>query len=316
MRIILLVAALAFSAAALAQDYPARPVKIVVPYPPASGVDHTARLIAEKLRARWGQAVLVENKSGAAGNIGAEFVAKSIPDGYTLLYVPPGPLVINKSLYAKLAYDPDTFLPVSLVTLSPNVLIVHPKVPAASVQQLIAYAKANPDRLNYASAGNGGTQHLSSELFKAMAGIRITHVPYKGTGPALADLLGGQVDMLMSEIGLILPHILAGRLRVLAVGSATRNPVLPEIPAMSEVLPGFLTVSWNGVVAPGGTPSAIVNRISGAVAEAAKQPDIKKRALELSVEMVGSTPAEMTQFLKQERERWGNVIRVSGATPD
>jgi tripartite-type tricarboxylate transporter receptor subunit TctC len=310
--------ALGFAAQVQAQvvEFPSRPMKIVVPYPPGSGVDTMARTIAEKFREKWGQPVIVENRGGAAGNIGAAHFAKSAPDGYTLMVAPPAPLVVNKSLYPKLPYDPDEFVPVSLLTVSPSVLVVNPKFGADSQRQLIAYAKANPERVTYASSGNGGTTHLSSELFASMSGIKLTHLPYKGAGLALNDVVAGHVDMMMSEVGLVLPFIQSGRLRALGIGSEKRNPVLSGVPTIAEVLPGFVSLSWNGMVAPAGTPPDIVNKVSTAVADIMKHPDVASRLKDLSVEGIGSTPAQMATFVKQERERWANVIRVTGARPD
>lgn len=311
---ILLCAALLFCLAARAQDYPSRPVKIIVPIASGASFDTAARLFAEKFREKWGQPVIVENRAGAGHNIGAEAVSRAAPDGYTLLFAPPPSLVINKSLFAKLGYDPDAFAPISVVLSTYNVLVVHPKVAADSVQQLIDFAKANPGRLNYASAGSGTTPHLAAELFKAMTGVRIVHIPYKGTSPAIMELMGGQVEVMFADIGLAHPHIRAGKLRLLAVASEKRSGTLPDIPAISEVLPGFLSVIWLGAVAPAGTPSAITHRISAAIAEVLKQPDIAKRLADMSFDAIGSTPEEMARFMTQERERWGSVIRASGAT--
>jgi len=313
----LLAAALAFSLAAHAQDYPSKPIKIIVPTAPGAVTDTLARTVAEKLREKWDQPVIVENRAGAAGNIGAEAVSRAAPDGYTLLFAAQPTLVVNKSLYAKLAYDPDAFVPISVIAAATIVLVVHPKVAADSVQQLIALAKAHPDRLNYASAGSGSTQHLTAELFKSMAGVKIIHVPYKGNPAAVADLLGGQVDMMFAEISTALPHIRTGRLRALAMANERRSPVLPDIPALSEVLPGFVVAPWWGMVAPPRTPAAIADRLSTAVTEVLRQPDVAKRLLDMgSIEAIGSTPAAMALFMKQESARWGNLIRAIGATAD
>ena len=314
---ILLAAALAISLAAHAQDYPNKPVKIIVPTPPGGGPDVLARVVADKLWEKWGQAVIVENRGGAAGNIGMEVASKAAPDGYMLVFTPQPALVINKSLYTRLGYDPDAFEPISVVTAVPMVLVVHPKVAVQTVQQLIAYAKANPDRLNYASGGSGSTPHLAGELFKSRTGVRIVHVPYKGNAPAVGDLLGGQVDMMMLDLGSVLPHARAGKLRALAVLTEKRNPALPDVPAMSEVLPGFVVSPWWGMVAPPKTPAAITEKVSAAVAEVLKLPDVAKRLTEMGyLDAVGSTPAEMAQFLKVERERWGSLIRAIGAKAD
>jgi tripartite-type tricarboxylate transporter receptor subunit TctC len=308
----LLAAVLAFGVAAYAQDYPGRPIRIVVPNPPGGGNDLAARIVAERFREKWGQPVVVDNRAGASGRIGAEVVAAAAPDGYTLLVTAPASLVINKSLYAKLAYDPDAFVPVSVIVSGPGVLVVHPSVAAASVQQLIAYARANPDKLTYASQGNGTIAHLAGALFQSMTGARIVHVPYKGSGPAVADLLGGQVSMMFSELSPALAHIRAGKLRALAAGGERRNPLLPEVPALTEVLPGFVFSYWIGMVAPAGTPGAIANRLSAEIAEGLKQPDVAKRLADTNLEAVAGTPAEMAAFMKRESERWGDVIRLTG----
>lgn len=315
-RRILPAVALALSLAAQAQDYPSRPVKVVVPFPAGGASDVLARIVAEKLQAKWGQPFVVENRSGAAGNIGAESVFKAEPDGYTLLSAPPPPLVINKRLYAKLAYDSDAFAPVTLIAVVPNVLMVHPKVGVSSVQELIAYAKANPDRLNYASQGSGGTAHLTAEMLKSMAGIKIVHVPYKGTAPALTDFLAGQVQMMFENLASSLPHIRAGKVKALAVGSEKRSAFLPDAPAMSEVLPGFVSVTWFGVVAPPRTPPEIANRLSAAIAEVLRLPEVAKKLTDMSAEPGGITPAEMGAFMRREADLWGGVIRFAGVKVD
>ena len=298
------------------EDYPSKPIKLIVPVATGAAFDTVTRLLAEKLRNKWGQPVIVENRAGASHNMGAEAVSRSAPDGYTMLFAPPPALVINKSLFSKLAFEPDAFVPVSVVVSTYNVLVVNTSVPAESVQQLIAYAKTNPDRLNYASAGSGSTPHLAAEMFKTMAGIKIAHIPFKGTSQAILELMGGRVDIMFSDIGLALPHIRSGKLRVLAVAGEKRSSVLPETPAMSEVLPGFLSVLWLGVVAPTGTPPAIANQFSSAIAEILKQPDVANRLLEMNFDPVGSTPSAMSLFMAQERVRWKKVIRDSGATAE
>src|SRR5918911_3772194 len=256
MRFFAWLAAGALSFAALAQEWPAKPVRIIVPFPPGGSADLMPRAVAEKLSERWGQPVVVENRPGAAGNIGADAVYRAEPDGYTLLSSPPPPLVINKLLYPKLSYDPDEFVPITVIGAIPNVLLVHPKLPANSVQELIAYAKANPGKLNYASQGSGTTSHLTAELFKSMAGgLDILHVPYKGTAPALVALVGGQVHMMFDNLGVSLALVRSGKLRALAVASEARIAALKEIPTISETLPGFLSLAWFGVVAPPKTPS-------------------------------------------------------------
>lgn len=313
----LFAAALAFSLTAHAQDYPSKLVKVIVPVAPGGGPDVFARVLVEKLMDKWGQPVIVENRAGAAGNIGMEAASKAAPDGYTLVFAHQPPLVINKTLYAKLSYDPDAFAPISVVVAVPMVVVVHPKVQVQTVQQLIAYAKANPDRLNYASAGSGSTPHLAAEFFKSRTGVRIVHVPYKSNAPAVGDLLGGQVDLMMLDLGSVLQHARTGKLRALAVLTEKRNPALPDVPAMSEILPGLVVSPWWGMVAPPKTPAAIAEKVSATVAEALKHPDVAKRLTEMgNLVAVGSTPAEMAQFLRVERERWGNLIRAIGATAD
>ena len=296
-----------------AQTYPAKPIKIIVPSPGGATTDTLARIIAEKLQEKWGQPVIVDDRAGAAGNIGAEEAIKSAHDGYTLLFSYPAPLVVNKTLYTNLSYDPDSFVPISLVAVVPLVLAVYPKLAVANVQQLIALAKAHPNQLNYASQGYGTTGHLAGELFKSMARIEIVHVPYKGSTPALTDLLGGQVQMMFVELSTVLGQINAGKLRALAVGSEKRNEFLPDVPAMVEVLPGFQASTWFGMVAPPGTPAAIVDKLSSAVSESIHEPDVAKRFVDMSATAVGDTPAQMTSFLHEERERWGKVIRATGA---
>ena len=313
-RVLLLAFALPLPVSA--QDYPSKPVRIIVPFQPGGGSDTLARMLGEKLSPKWGQPVIVENKAGAGGNLGAEYVTKAPPDGYTLFLSSPGPLVVNKSLYAALPFDPDTFVPVSIIATNYGVLAVHPGVGLDSVAALIAFARAHPDKLNYASAGSGTTPHLAGELFKSMAGVRITHVPYKGAAPGFTGLLGGEVDMMFADVFIALPHVRSGKLRALALGGGKRNPLLPGVPVMAEIVPGFDYQVWQGMVAPFGTPAAVVGRLSGAIAEAVKQPDVVKRLADVGLEAVGSTPAEMGVVMKADREKWGKVVRETGARAD
>jgi tripartite-type tricarboxylate transporter receptor subunit TctC len=314
---ILLMLVLLYGATLHAQEWPTKAVRIIVPFPPGGSADLMPRVVAEKMSEKWGQPVIVENRPGAAGNIGADVVYRAEPDGYTLLSGPPPPLVINRLLYQKLSYDSSRFVPITVIGAIPNVLLVHPKVKVNTVQEFIALAKANPGKLNYASQGSGSTSHLTAELFKSMAGsLQITHVPYKGTAPALADLLGGQVEMMCDNLGVSLPHVRSGKLKALAVASAKRVPTLPEVPALSETLPGFEALAWFGIVAPPGTPMAIAEKVSAAVKEALQLPDVQKRLGELSAEPLGLSPSETAAFMKQETERWGAVIKSAGVKAD
>jgi tripartite-type tricarboxylate transporter receptor subunit TctC len=302
----------AIPALSQAQTYPAKPIKIIVPSPGGATTDTLARIIAEKLQEKWGQPVIIDDRAGAGGNIGAEEAIKSAPDGYTLLFSYPAPLVVNKSLYTNLSYDPDSFVAISLVAIVPLVFAVTPTLEVTNLQQLIAFAKTHPNQLNYASQGYGTTGHLAGELFKSMAGIEIVHVPYRGSMLALTDLLGGRVDMMFIELSTVLAHIKARTLRAFAMGSEARNQFLPDVPAMGEVLQGFHASTWFGMVAPPATPPGIVGKLSAAVSDAIHEPDAAKRLLEMSADAVGDTPAEMTIFLRQERERWGKMIRATG----
>ena len=311
-------AAAALAAAALlalstpsraADDYPAHPVRVVVPFPPGGTADILPRIIAEKLAARWGQPVIVDNRPGAAGNIGAEVVAKAEPDGYTLLASPPPPFVVNQSLYPHLAYDASQFVPITIIAAVPSVLVVYPKVPADNLAQLIDYIRANPGKLNYASQGSGSTSHLTTEMLKSMAGLKITHVPYKGSAPALADLLAGQVDLMFDNLTSSLPYIRSGKLRALAVGSIKRDPSLPDVPAMDELLPGFVSITWVAMAAPPKTPADIATKIQAAVAEIIRLPDVEQRLRDLAAERMATTPAATSVFMSQEADRWRKVIQ-------
>ncbi len=302
------------AAAQSAATYPAKPIRLVVPFPAGGGTDVVARLIAAKMQDKLGQSVIVENRAGANGNIGMEAVFRADPDGYTLLFATPGQFAISKHLYTKLSFDPDAFVPVSVITSAPGVLVVNPKVKASSVQELIQLAKANPGRLNYASQGMGSVAHLSAETFKSMTGTHIVHVAYKGSAPALQDLLGGQVEMMFAELSTALSSIRAGTLRALAVGSEKRTSLLPDVPTMSETVPGFVAANWQAIVAPPKTPAAIAEKLSATIAEVLKQPDVASSLNQLSFEGIGSTPAQTAVFLKKESERWGSVIRTIGIT--
>jgi tripartite-type tricarboxylate transporter receptor subunit TctC len=310
-------AALALAAAAaMAQDpsgYPARTIRIVVPFPAGGAADAVPRIIGERLSARWGQPVVVENRAGASGSIGAEAVARAEPDGYTLLATPPAPLVINPSLYRSLAYDPTRFVPVTIVAAIPSVMLVHPKVPASTVPEFIAYARANPGKLNYASQGTTTVSFLTTEMFMAMAGgLKIAHVPYKGTAPGLAALLAGEVELMFDNLGVTVQHVRAGKLKALAVCGDKRVAALPDVPAMSEFFPGFVSVAWFGIVAPPRTPAPIAEKLASAIAQALREPQVSARLAALSAEPVGNTPAEMAAFMKEDAGRWKKLIEAAG----
>ena len=304
-----------FSGALHSQEYPVKTIRLVIPEPPGGGHDRVARVVADKLREKWGQAVVVETRTGAGGNIAAELVANAAPDGYTVLFTPPGPLVVNKALYPYLSFDPDSFVPISRLTSAPSAMLVPPAF-NGDLRQFIALAKANPDKLNYASSGNGTLQHLTAELLKSMADLKISHVPYKGQAPALLALLSGQVDLMFANLGTTLPQIRAGKLRALAVSSEKRSAMLPDIPALAETFPGLVAITWSGMVAPAGTPAAIVSKLSAAIGEIMKQADVVKQLAESHTESIGGSPADLAQVLKQERERWSGVIRATGAKAD
>jgi tripartite-type tricarboxylate transporter receptor subunit TctC len=314
-------AAVAFLASAydtvLAQNnYPSRLIKIIVPVPAGTPADTIPRIVAAKLAARWGQAVIVENRPGAGQTLGAEAVAKAAPDGYTLLAAPPPALVTSQDFYPQLGFNPSAFVPVTVIAETAHVLVVHQKIQMSNVQELIAFAKAHPDELNYASAGNGGIPHLAMEQLKILAGIRIVHVPYKGLAPATTDLLAGHVDMMFDNLGNSLPYIKNGKFRALAVSSERRIPELPGVPAMSELFPGFVATSWFAVVAPPKTPPEIADKLSQAIAETLRLPDVAQRLHDLSHTPVGGSPAETAAFLKRETERWHQVIVSAGIKAD
>ena len=308
----------ALTGAATAQNYPDRVVRIVNPYPPGGSVDVMARILAQKLTENLGQQFIVENRSGAGGNTGAESIAKADPDGYTLLFTAPGPLTINQTLYRHLAFDPaNDFAPIALFAVAPIVLMVHPSLPARDVQELIALAKKAPGTINFASAGNGTTNHLSGELFKSMANIDIVHVPYRGAGPAMNDLIAGHVQMFFDLLPASLPQINASKVRALGNAGAKRPAALPGLPTIAEQgLPGFDAVSWVGLVAPAHTPAPVLEKLSAEVAEAVKAPDVVARIHELGSEPGTAFGKDFGAFLAAETKKWAAVIRASGAKAD
>ena len=296
-----------------AQEWPSKPVRIVAPFPPGGAADALPRIVAEKLAEKWKQPFVIDNRAGATGTIGAEIVYRAEPDGYTFMSTPPAPLVINPSLYAKLPYDPSQFVPVTVMAAIPSVMLVHPKVEASSVQEFVAAAKARPGRFNYASQGTTSVSFLTTEFFMAVAGgLKITHVPYRGTGPGLAALLAGEVELMFDNLGTSLQHVRAGRLKALAVCGEARVASLPDVPAMAELYPGFVSVAWFGIVAPPRTPAPIVNKMAAEISQVLKMPDVQRRLAELSAEPIGMTPGQMASFMKEEAGRWRSAIRVAG----
>jgi tripartite-type tricarboxylate transporter receptor subunit TctC len=297
---------------AAVENFPNRPIKIVVPVPPGPLLDAVPRIIAEKLGSKWNIAVIIENRPGAAQNLGAEVVAKSDPDGYTLFASPPGPLVVSQHLWNKLNFDPGAFVPVSLMVELPTVLVVNPKVPASNLQEFLAYAKANPGKLTFGSPGIGSTPHLATEQLMKAAGIRFVHVPYQGMAQAMNDLIGGHIDVMIDLYGNVAPNIKDGRLKLLAVTTQTRLPEEPNVPAISEAVPGFVHEEWFAMVAPPKTPAVIVAKLSAAIAEALKLPDVTKRMADFSALPIGATPDDTAAFIKTENARWHALIDATG----
>ena len=312
MRILLLALISLVCPPAFAQTFPIKPLQIIVPLAPGGGTDLLARVIADKLRDKFGQPVTVENRSGAAGNIGADAVFKAAPDGHTLLFTQPAPLVVNKALYGKLTFEPEQFVPIALVSIQDIMLAVNPKVPASSLPELIAYARANPGKLNFGSSGAGSAPHLAAELFGSMAGVKMVHVPYKGSGESQAATLAGHVDLTFFAFSTALRHTKAGKLRAIAVGGARRNPQAPDVPSISEVLPGYSAASWTAFVAPPNTPAPVAQTLASAISETVRMPDVQKRLVDAGDEPADMTPAQMAAFLREERQRWGTLIKDLG----
>ncbi|TCK30585.1 tripartite-type tricarboxylate transporter receptor subunit TctC [Ancylobacter aquaticus] len=312
----LLVAPLAVGTAA-AQEFPTRPVTLVIPFSAGGSTDLVGRLIAERMSAELGQPVVVENKGGAGGNLGAAQVAKATPDGYTILMGTVATHALNPTLYKKMPYDPVTsFAPVSLLVVVPNVLVVNPDFPAKTTEELIALLKKEPGKYSYASSGNGTPLHLSGELFKSMADVDMQHIPYQGAGPALIDVLSGQVPIMFDNLPSSTGHIKSGKLRALGVTTAKRAPSFPDLPAIAEAVPGYETYTWNAVFAPAGTPPEVVAKLNAAANKALADPKVQARLADFSAVSVGSTPEELGEHVKKEIAKWAPIVKASGAQLD
>lgn len=313
---ILLCAAFAWTSLHAA-EFPSKPIRLIVPFPAGGTADVLPRIVTEKLRNHFPAGVIVENKPGAGGNIGADIVSKSQPDGHTLLVSPPGPIAINQSLYPKLPYDATKWVPVTVLAAVPNVLAVSNQLPVKNVQEFIAYLKANPGKVSYASQGNGSTSHLTANLFQLLTGTQMSHIPYKGTAPALTDLAGGQVDVFFDNLGSAGSLHKAGKIRIFAVADSKRAPTIKEVPSFAEEgLSAMQAVTWFAVVAPPGTSTATVKSLNSALIEALKQPDVQSRFSELGAEVTGNTSEQMGRFVRSEAARWAKVIKDANVTVD
>ena len=298
-------------------DYPSQPIRIIVTVPAGGGVDTVTRIVADRLRQRLGQPVIVENRGGQAGNLAAEVVFAAAPDGYTLMASQPAPLTVNVLLYKKLNFDPAAFVPVAIMTTIPNVLAVRPDFPAATAKEFIDYAKAHPGKLNYASQGTGTTSHLTAELFQTRTGTKLVHVPYKGTAPALNDLIAGHVDVMFSEMASALELHRAGKARILAVATPARSALLPDVPTLIEVgVPDFVSATWNAISAPPKTPPAIVAKLNQAVVDSLMTGDVRTHLGTLNMQPEGMTPAAAADFIRADTQRWSDVIRAAGVTAE
>lgn len=318
LRLIAGLALALIAASAHAQAWPSKPIRYIVPFAPGGTTDILARTVGDKLAIALGQPVVIENKPGAGGGVGAEITAKSAPDGYTIMGGTISTHAINASLYKSLPYDPiRDFAPIVLIARVPNMLVVHPDIPAKNVSELIALLRANPGKYTFASSGNGTSQHLSGELFKSMAGAEMQHVPYKGSPPALQDVMGGQVSMTFDNITTAWPLAKGGKLRALAVTTAKRSAIAPDVPTLAEAgLPGFEVGSWQGVFAPAGTPPDIVKRLNAEIVKILNTPDVRDKLAALGAEVVGNSPEEFATMVKAEVGKWADVVKKSGARVD
>ena len=300
-----------------AANYPSQNIKIIVPFPAGGTADTLPRIVADKLRQKWKETIIIENRSGAGGNIGAEAVASSTPDGYTLLASPPGPIAINQTLYKTLSFRPEDLMPITLLGTAPNVLDVRPDFPARTVKELIDYAKANPGKVSFASQGNGTTSHLTAILFEKLTGTKMVHVPYRGTTPALQDIMGNTVDVFFDNLGSSMSLHVGKKLRILAVCGPERAPLLPDVPTVRESgVPDFVSVTWFALMAPKGTPEPIVAKLNAAVTEILRDPDIQAQFAKLGVQPAPMSIAETAKFIEEERVRWGDIITSANVTLD
>lgn len=312
-----LMASVTLAPAALANDYPTKPVTLVVPYPPGGTNDVIARALSERMAQALGQPVVVENRAGAGGNVGAESVARSAPDGYTLFVSAAGPLSVNKQLYRSIRYDPQKdFAPIALLASVPIMLVSHPSAPFKTVAELVAYAKAHPGKLSYGSQGNGTTSHLTMELLKLRAGLDIVHVPYRGSAPATVDLLAGTIQLMFDNSPTTLPHVRSGKAHGLGVAAAKRVPSMDDIPSISETVQGFESEAWFGLVAPAGTPPAVIEKVNTVVNAILADPEMKARFAKSGVELRGGTPQAFGAFVDREVQRWGEIIRAANVRVD
>ena len=317
-RLLVLSLAAAAGTCAHAQTYPEKALRVVVPFAPGGSTDIVGRIMTQRLSERIKQPVVLDNRGGGGGNIGSDMVAKAPPDGYTLLIGTVGSLTINPSLYKRMPYDPlKDLTPIAYFGSTPNVLVVHSSLPVKSVRELITLARSKPGQLNYASAGTGGSVHLAAELFKSLAKVDMVHVPYKGSGPALVDLLGGQTQLMFSTMPPALPHVKSGRLRALGMTGAKRSPLVPDLPTIAEAgLPGYEITQWWGLLGPAGMPAAIVTRINSDVNAILQQPEVKERFASAGADTAPNTPAWFASYMKSEVAKWAKVVKASGATAD